>query len=175
MVHRSEGLSPDASIGVAPNMRALDRPRKTAGDAAVMFAHPGAVSGALAAIRSDETFSRSSRFGNFSICRSLCAGARSRRGRSLARSLGASFAISAFSRFGAICATRRSRRRRRFAPRSLLHTRSAFLAIYGLAGNGACRAIVARSRNGALLAIQFGSPFGERCAKLRVKVGLLAA
>jgi hypothetical protein len=44
------GLEPRASVGVAPDMRAFDRPQKTAGDTAVMFAYPRAVSGALAAV-----------------------------------------------------------------------------------------------------------------------------
>ena len=43
------GLETRASIRLAPDVRAFDRPQKTAGDAAVMPAYPGAVSGALAA------------------------------------------------------------------------------------------------------------------------------
>ena len=45
------GFEPRASVGATPNMSAFDRPRDTAGYAAVMFAHPGTVSGTLAAVR----------------------------------------------------------------------------------------------------------------------------
>ena len=44
-------LESDATVRIAPNMRAFDRPQMTAGDAAVMSAYPGAVSGTLAAVR----------------------------------------------------------------------------------------------------------------------------
>jgi len=45
------GLECDPAIRLAPDMRAFDRPRETAGNAAVMSAYPGAVSGTLAAVR----------------------------------------------------------------------------------------------------------------------------
>ena len=44
-------LEAHASVGVTAHMRALDRPGETARHAAVMFAHPGTVGGALAAAR----------------------------------------------------------------------------------------------------------------------------
>jgi hypothetical protein len=43
-------LESDATVRIAPNMRAFDRPQKTAGDAAMMLAHPRAVSGTLPAV-----------------------------------------------------------------------------------------------------------------------------
>ena len=44
-------LERDPAIRLAPDMRAFNRPQKTAGYTAMMFAYPGAVSRALSAIR----------------------------------------------------------------------------------------------------------------------------
>ena len=43
-------LERDPAIRLAPDMRAFDRPQKTAGDAAMMLAHPRAVCGTLPAV-----------------------------------------------------------------------------------------------------------------------------
>ena len=45
------GPESDPAIRLAPDMRAFDRPQMTAGDAAMMLAHPSAVSRTLAAVR----------------------------------------------------------------------------------------------------------------------------
>jgi hypothetical protein len=45
------GFEPCASISVAPDMRALDRSTKASRHAAMMLAHPGAMSRTLAAVR----------------------------------------------------------------------------------------------------------------------------